>query len=241
MKLLYDMHTHTIASGHAYNTLQENMEYAYDLGLKAYGFSDHGPALIGAPKDIYFVNFKVIKRSYKDMKVYAGIEANIMDYSGALDIGGKVYDRVDYIIASLHPVCIKPGSIEENMAAYIGVMKNKYVKVIGHPDDSRYKLDYEALAKNAAKYNVALELNASSLSPDSSRKGARENIKNMLRECKKYSTFVLCGSDAHVKTDIGGFEVVKKILKEEKFPEELVLNTSMETLKYILNDNKYIS
>ncbi len=239
MELLYDMHTHTIASGHAYNTILENIEYAYSLGLKAYGFSDHGPALDGAPNELYFRHFRVLDRFYKDMKVYAGIEANIIDYSGSIDISGKTLGRVDYIIASMHTLCIEPGSIDDNMRAYIGAMKNRYIKIIGHPDDSRFKVDYSELAKNAVKYGVALEVNSSSLDPDSVRSGARENIINMLMECKKAGAYVICGSDAHVRTDIARFDEVKKILIETDFPEELVLNTSMEKIKYILNENKY--
>ena len=37
MDLLFDLHTHTIASEHAYSTIRENIETAYERGLKAYG------------------------------------------------------------------------------------------------------------------------------------------------------------------------------------------------------------
>ena len=48
MDFLFDLHTHTIASGHAYSTLKENMEEAVEKGLLAYGFSDHSEAVPGA-------------------------------------------------------------------------------------------------------------------------------------------------------------------------------------------------
>ena len=41
MKLLFDLHTHTVASGHAFSTLKENIEEAAAKGLKAMGTSDH--------------------------------------------------------------------------------------------------------------------------------------------------------------------------------------------------------
>lgn len=239
MELLYDLHTHTTASGHAYSTIIENMEFAYNSGLKAYGFSDHAPALDGSTNELYFVNFRVIPREYKGMKVYAGVEANIVDYGGGLDISGKIYERVDYVIASLHTLCISPGSLEENMNAYIGAMSNKYVKIIGHPDDARYPLDYDELARQAVKHGTALELNNSSLNPDSVRKGAKENILTMLKACEKYGTYIICGTDAHICMDIGNFDYTEELLKEAKFPKELILNTSMDGLKYVLNKNKY--
>ena len=40
MKLLFDLHTHTVASGHAFSTLKENIEEAAAKGLKAMGMSD---------------------------------------------------------------------------------------------------------------------------------------------------------------------------------------------------------
>jgi len=49
MKLLMDLHTHTIASGHAYSTLKENIDEAKNKGLKILGTSDHSYAMPGAP------------------------------------------------------------------------------------------------------------------------------------------------------------------------------------------------
>ena len=61
MKLLFDLHTHTVASGHAFSTLKENIEEAAAKGLKAMGMSDHYSAMPGSAQPIYFTNFKSIK------------------------------------------------------------------------------------------------------------------------------------------------------------------------------------
>lgn len=45
MKLLFDLHTHTVASGHAFSTLKENIEEAAAKELKAMGTSDHYSAM----------------------------------------------------------------------------------------------------------------------------------------------------------------------------------------------------
>ena len=39
--------------------------------------------------------------------------------------------------------------------------------------------------------------------------------------------------------DIGNFDYTEELPKEAKFPKELILNTSMDGLKYVLNKNKY--
>lgn len=62
MKPLCDLHTHTVASGHAYSTLLENVHMAAMRGLKVYGHSDHARLMPGTTDEIYFTNFKVIPR-----------------------------------------------------------------------------------------------------------------------------------------------------------------------------------
>ena len=44
---ILDMHTHTVASGHAYNTIYEMAQSAADKGLELLGIADHGPAMPG--------------------------------------------------------------------------------------------------------------------------------------------------------------------------------------------------
>ena len=233
MKYLFDLHTHTIASGHAYSTLKENMEEAAAKGLLAYGFSDHSEAVPGSCKNIYFMNFKVIPRKYKGVLILRGVEANIMDFKGNLDVDENVLKRLDYVIASLHTICIEPGSLDENMNAYFGAMSNPYVKIIGHPDDGRYPIDHDALAKEAAKRGVVLELNNSSLNPRSARVEGRENAAKMLLAAKKYGTYVVCNTDSHYADYVGDFGNCDDLLNESAFPKELILNNSMEKLKLI--------
>ena len=55
-------------------------------------------------------------------------------------------EKLDYAIASLHQPCIKSGTmIPQNTDAYLGAMKNPAIHIIGHPDDSRYPIDYDTL------------------------------------------------------------------------------------------------
>ena len=43
MRDILDVHTHTIASGHAYNTMMEMIRAAQDKGLEVYGITEHAP------------------------------------------------------------------------------------------------------------------------------------------------------------------------------------------------------
>ena len=47
MTYVMDMHTHTIASGHAYNTIYEMARWAASKGVALLGITDHGPRMEG--------------------------------------------------------------------------------------------------------------------------------------------------------------------------------------------------
>lgn len=234
-KALVDLHTHTIASGHAYSTLKENIEEAREAGLAVLGVSDHAVAMPGTAHRLYFQNFKVIPERIGDLRLLHGVEANIMDFQGGLDMDESLLQEMDYVIASLHIVCLKPGTLEENTAAVLGVMENPYVKIIGHPDDGRYPLDVEQVVKKALEKQVVLELNNSSLRDKGPRLNSRENSKAVLECAKKYGVPILMGTDSHICYQVGKFEQAEELLRETDFPQELVLNYYPDKLGLVMN------
>jgi len=137
-----DVHTHTVASGHAYSTIIENARVAKEKGLELLGMSDHAPALPGSAYIFAINNLKILPDVIEGVRVLKGVEANIINYKGDIDLWPKEVANLDYVIASLHIPCINPGSKSENTNAIIGAMKNPAVKIIGHPDDDRYPKDF---------------------------------------------------------------------------------------------------
>lgn len=230
-----DLHTHTVASGHAYCSLREMAKAASDKGLELLGITEHAPKMPGSCTSFYFQNLKVVPRELYGIRLLLGCEANILDPEGHIDLEDKVLRGMDVVIASLHLPCMKPGTCRENTDAYLGVMKNPYVNIIGHPDDGRYEVDYRALVEGAKKYGKVLELNNHSLQPDCSRQNALANDTRMLTLCKEYRVPVIINSDAHFDTLIGEFHEAVALLEKLDFPEELVLNRSVEALKGHIN------
>ena len=230
MRDIMDLHTHTVASGHAYNTLYEMAHAASEQKLTLFGSTDHGPRMGGAPHELYFINFKVIPNELYGVRLLMGCELNILDYEGHVDLVPYHLKKMDYAIASIHVPCFTAGTVAQNTSAIVGAMKNPYVKIIGHPDDSRFPIDPDTVAAAAKEHHVLLEINNSSLNPRASRKGARENYAALLERCVHYGTPVIMGSDAHVAADVGNHAGCIALLEELHFPEELVINTSVEKL-----------
>ena len=123
----------------------------------------------------------------------------------------------------------------DNTQTYLKVMENPYVNIIGHPDDGRFPGDYEQLVLGAKKHHVLLEVNNNSLDPRCTRENGEENVKDMLCYCKKYEVPVVVDSDAHTDALVGCHCFAEKVIKEVDFPEELIINRSVEELKKFLN------
>ena len=62
-KLIADVHTHTLASGHAYGTIREMAQAASEKKLKILGITEHAPGTPGTADPIYFCNLQVIPRT----------------------------------------------------------------------------------------------------------------------------------------------------------------------------------
>lgn len=239
MKFEADTHAHTIASGHAYNSIREMAAAAAEKGLKAFALTEHAPKMPGTCQLFYFLNLQVVPRVMNGVQMLFGTELNIMDPDGKLDMPESVCRDLDIVIASIHPPCYGMGHSEaETTRAYIEVMKKPYVNIIGHPDDGRFPVDYEALVRAAKETGTLLELNNSSLQPNGSRQRARENTITLLDLCRQYEVPVTTGSDAHVDVDAGNFSNIEEVLNYCSFPEELVVTTDFEKLKPYLNRYK---
>lgn len=234
MDYLMDLHTHTIASGHAYSTISEMIDTAAQKGLKLFGITEHAPAMPGTCNELYYLNFRVIPRHQQGMQILLGSEVNIIDLDGSMDFDDKMLDIMDLVIASMHTPCLTPGSREENTRAYLNVMNHPKVTIIGHPDDGRYPIDAEAFVKEAKETKTVIEVNNNSLNPRGFRQNSKENYKTILKYCEKYEVPVVVNSDAHICYDVANFGYAKRFFQEIDFPKELVLNFDVDAfLSYL--------
>ena len=239
MRVEIDTHTHTLASGHAYNTIREMARAAKEKGLKALAITEHAPEMPGSCHLFYFVNLRVLPRELEGIKILFGSELNIMDAEGHVDLPTSTIEGLDLTIASMHIPCYKgEKTVEEVTKAYLNIMEREDIDIIGHPDDGRFPVDYEMLVKAAKKTGTLLEINNSSLKPDGYRANTKENALKILKYCKKNETMIVLGSDAHFDTGIADYTYADEVLKEADFPEELIANTSFEKLQSLLKRNK---
>ncbi len=239
MKYALDLHTHTLASGHAYNTILEMAKAASKLNLDILGITEHARSMPGTCSDFYFSNLKTVERRLFGVEILLGVELNLIDYDGKVDMESHILKDMDIAIASFHTPCIRPGTMEENTNSLVQACKNPYINVLGHPDDSTYPLHYETVIKAARDTQTLIEINNSSISPQGFRKNAAANDVTILNLCRHYNVPVVIGSDAHFMTKVGNHQYAAKILDETGFPKELVYNYFPDLVRPFLNKYKH--
>lgn len=240
MKIELDVHTHTIASGHAFSTIQEMAQAAADKGLKLLGITEHSPGIPGSCAPIYFRNLYIVPRNMYGIELMLGAEINILDTEGNLDFDEHYLNMLDIRIAGIHSLCYTPGTPEENTQGMINTIANPYIHIISHPGDGTTKLLFEPIVQAAKEHHTLLEINNSSLRPSRHKVEARPNNLEILRLCKQYEVPVILGSDAHISFDIATYNFAMELVNEAEFPEELIINTDVKKFKEYLNMNNQV-
>lgn len=235
MRLVVDSHTHTISSGHSYSTVQELAREASNNGIEMFAVTDHGPAMEGAPTVMHFWNLKVIPPEIYGVRVIKGVEANIIDFEGKLDMPDEYLERQEFVMAGFHDIVLSPGSREENTAALERILSNPLVDAISHPGNPTFPVDIERVVKAAAQNGKLIEINNSSFLV---RRGSEDNCLEFARKCKEHSARITSGSDAHISFDVGRLDKVKAVLVKAEVPEELVVSSSSERFEAYLRERK---
>jgi len=107
---------------------------------------------------------EALNEKMKDFHIFKGTECDIIR-NGGLDYDNATLDQLDIVIASVHSVLRM--SKQDATERLLTAIANPYTMMLGHPTGrillSRegYPLDMERILDACAKYNVAIEVNAS--------------------------------------------------------------------------------
>lgn len=225
MRLLADLHTHSVASGHAYSTILELAEAASARGLEALGVMDHGPALGGAPDEVYFWNLRSLPLQVAGVTLLTGVEANILDEDGTIDLPDGLLARLDVVGIGLHRGWgVASDDVAANTRALINAMANPLVDLVTHP--GRVPVETHAVVEAAVRHGVALELNDHSWGP-ASRAEARERERELIAAASAAGAALAIGSDAHFVDRVGAFSQALAVAAEMGLAEDRVLNRDL--------------
>lgn len=192
-----DLHIHTNWSDGA-DSIESMVEAARDLGYEYIAITDHSESLKiarGLSETRRKEQLKAINRvreKFEGIHVLFGVELEILK-DGSLDHPDSVLSEFDIVIASIHSAF---GQQKDIMTARIvKAIQSGRVHVIAHPTGRvlgrrlGYDVDLDTVIHEAAKYNVALEINAypERLDLDST----------WARKAAEAGAYIVINSDAH--------------------------------------------
>lgn len=239
MPVLGDYHTHTVYS-HGQGSIEDNVKAAINLGLKEIAITDHGfwHYYYGVRRmDLQNMidEVKRLRLIYPEIKIYLGLEANIIDGNGRVDIEESDYEWLDILVCGFHK-CTKSSSPKEffsfdlpnfisgitkfsakqvvkNTDAYIKAIERYKIDIISHPNYG-IKTDVKEIAKVAANYGTKLELNGKKVSMTD------EEIESLLET----DVELIIDSDAHAPEKVGYFGVPLSYVSRLKIPYDRIAN-----------------
>lgn len=242
MHLTGDFHTHTTLS-HGKGSIMDNVRHANELGLKSIAITDHGPGhMICGIKRENFVRLKeeveLARAEFPHMNIYTGVEVNIVDLDGTLDITDKDLEFFDVILMGYHEMVgaksLKmAGLITANLAGRLLNIKGArsrqantkaFIKAIErYPIDAithigcKLEVDEYEIAKAAAQNNTLIEINTKHISD------ASPLLNTFETDCS-----YLISSDAHHPTSVGMVQQALDFAKEHNISPERLANVNKD-------------
>ena len=234
-KIEVDTHTHTVLSGHAWSTLLENAAAAARKGVRGMCLTEHGPLIPGGGPEYLPATQAMLPEELFGVRLYHGVEANIVDFDGSIDIGVKFLARTDFAVASMHDLVIAPGTPADNTSALVAAINNPRIDMLGHLDDSKMPSDLEAVVLETKRLDKLVEINNNSLTV---RRNSRPRIVRLAELCMKHGVRAAVSSDAHFADMVGNVLPALELLNAVDFPEELLANLTKESFELYLGEKR---
>lgn len=246
-----DFHTHTVASGHAYSTIKENLEQARELGIQYIGITDH---FFGQGDKISIANeaarvgdltYRTKQGSLVNSGVISGVELNFgqrVEFSPAIL-------KAPLRLGGLHGWFwgIEYQDIEALTREVKEYIDRGYINVVAHPErklellaKGRYGFELTPAVKEyfkwlidyCKKHRVFLELNECSFNQPTA--DYEETIEYWLRLAKDNCNPITLGTDAHIYSEVGQFTHSIEMLNKVGYPIECILNCNTHLIEAIL-------
>ena len=236
MKHLTDTHAHSVASTHAYSTVDEYFRAASEKGLQLFSITDHGPEMPDSPHPWHFGNMRVLPRLRYGVAMLRGVEANILaSAEHRLDVNDTLMSFMDFGIASFHEPVFKPASRKQHTKAMIAAMETGLIQIIGHPGNPNYPINIEDVVRAARDNNVLVEINNSSFI--SSRLGSEPHCMQILEAVQRLDWKVALSSDSHVHYTVGDVGVALEKINQIGFPEKNITTLNARRLLEFLAEH----
>jgi putative hydrolase len=227
--LTHDLHNHSIRSPCGTMTYGEIVNAAADLGIRTVAITDHGLGM-GLNRFTFHILAKRFPAEHLGVRIYKGIEANVLDADGTVDVPQELLTWFDYIALGLHPIqgLWPDRGLEANTDTLIAALRrNPWIDAIAHPTQRSHPLDPARLLPVMAELGVAFEVNECSHLYD---KADAEVTAAWLQQAVELGAPVVTNSDAHVITEMGQDEHIRGVLYRAGLDFDIAVNATEDSV-----------
>ncbi len=240
MRITADLHTHTTYS-HGRGTIEDNVRAALDRGLTAVAITDHGPGhlFIGIRGMAAFMRMKQeiarLGRKYPGIDILFGVEANIVDVDGTIDVPAYILRQLDILLVGYHKL-VRPRSVaafclgarnflagwtgragedlrRRNTAAICEAVRRYPIDAITHPG-LQIDIDTRELGRVCAEQGTALEINSA----------YAKDLEAFLAAALDTGVKLVINSDAHSPDKVGDFAAALQLAERLGVPAGRIIN-----------------
>lgn len=220
-----DLHVHTKWSDGSHD-LEAMVQGARKKGYQYIAVTDHTKGLgiaHGLDETRLAEEIKFIDKANKKLtgfKILKGTEVDIRS-DGSLDLSDEALSGLDIVVASVHSGFKQ--SREQITERILSAIRNPCVSVIAHPtgrligERDAYAIDMNAVLKEAARYGVAMEINAYPL---------RLDLNDLhLKMARDYGVSLVINTDTHVLSQYDFMAYGVSVARRGWVEKKDVLNT----------------
>jgi putative hydrolase len=219
-----DFHAHTFLSPCGIHSHLEMLEAARARGMAGLAITDHGPALGGKhPSPVY----ERLGQPLAGIRFLRGIEANVTDEDGGVDIPEWMIPMLDVALLGLHIRFERRAAATDWTEPLLNaIRRHPFVDIISHPLDPTFPLQLERLAETARERGVALEINNSKVRY---RRVEVEAMRRFLAVCRDAQCLVAVSSDAHAVGEVGDDRAVRPLIEASGISSANIVNATPES------------
>ena len=229
-----DLHVHTIASGHAFNTIYEIFEYASKNSMDIVAITDHGPDMERSAHLGFFETLTRLPELVNGVIFLKSCEANVLDIDGNIDIPLDIQNKLDFLMAGIHDRTSYSkieNNVDNNTMAIINAIKKNHIKIVSHPHRPEFPIDIDKIVEFCANNNVALEINLSTLTTNQSNNNFIKEIKYLIQKAAEFNTKLTVSSDTHYISELGDDSILDKL--SLNISDNIWLKTKEQILDFI--------
>ncbi len=232
-----DLHIHSIRSQCGTMTYGEIVGRARGLGMRSVAITDHALAF-GVDRFQFHILVKRFPDVVDGVRVYKGIELNVVDADGTVDMPFELLGHFDYVALGMHPVegCYRGEDSAANTDALLAALeRHPWVDSVVHPTQRTHPLRFSRLLPEMARLGIAFEVNDC---------GHRYGKADPSRTAEVLGRAVLAGvplltnSDAHVFHEVGGDDAIREVFERADLDPDIALNADTDALEAFLDQGR---